>query len=116
MNSIIPRINKEFLEVALEEGIRLDNRLFESFRHISIKKLDKNGHVQVQIGNTICVCYINSSLISPQCDKPNEGQIVFNVDTSHLKHEAECLAKSDDLGEFRTKLNNLLEKSLKDTR
>ena len=116
MFNLIPRINKEFIAVALEENIRLDSRDFEVYREINIKRLEENGHIQASIGSTIVICYITSSLVSPQSDKPNEGQIIFNCDTSHLRHQAECNAKSDDLGEFRTRLGNLLEKSLKDTR
>lgn len=114
--SRLPTINSNFLSVALDQGVRLDNRGFENYRDIEIKRLAENGQVLVSIGRTSVLCSIFSSVVTPQSDKPSEGIIVFSIDTSHLKHEAESKNANEELNEMRTRLSNLLEKSLKDSR
>lgn len=113
---MISKIEKDFQNACLDQGIRLDDRDFETFRDISIKKLSENGQVQVNIGKTSAICQIHSSLISPHSDKPGEGILIFTTDTSNLKHQAESNNSNDDLNELRNRLGNMLEKSLKDTK
>lgn len=112
----LPNPEKEFIEIALNQEIRLDNRAFEDYRDITIRKLGENGQVIASIGETRALAGIYSSLVSPQSDKPGEGIIIFSVDTSNLKPLYESNNTNEDLTELRNRLGNMFEKSLKETK
>jgi exosome complex component RRP45 len=116
MNNVLPILEKDFLDIALNLEIREDLRKFDSYRSISIERLCENGQVLVKIGDTSVLAYIHSSLISPFPDKPGEGVVVFSVDMGNLKPYAECTNTVDDLNEVKNRIGNLLEKSLKNTK
>jgi len=116
MFSILPKLESDYIFESLRENRRLDNRSFDSFRDISIKRLEENGQVIARIGNTAVLGQIYSSLIAPYTDRPAEGQIIFSVDTSHLRHSAECNGANEDVSELRNRIGNLLEKSLKESK
>lgn len=116
MFNTIPRIEKENLITNLKNGFRQDYRVFQSYRNINLKKLYENGQIEVNIGFTRVIGQIFSSLVSPLNDKPNEGMIMFNIDSSNLKHIAEANNSNDEISELRSRISNLLEKSLKDTK
>jgi exosome complex component RRP45 len=53
-----PSINeKQFVLQALKEGVRLDGRDFDSFRHLELSFGHDFGLADVQLGNTRCVTH-----------------------------------------------------------
>ena len=116
MISVLNKLEFDYIRSNIEMENRLDNRILNSFRNISFKKLKNNGQVRVSIGNTTVIGQIYSTLISPQKDKPNEGMISFAIDTLNLKHYAESNNLNEELNEIKNRISNLLEKSLKDTK
>ncbi len=116
MSFSLPKLEREFVEIALNQEIRLDNRAFEEYRDIKIRKMGENGQVMASIGESRVIAGINSSLVSPQNDKPGEGLIIFSVDTSNLKPLYESNNTNEDLTELRNRLGNMFEKSLKETK
>lgn len=108
-NYLITRLNSN-------EVLREDNRSQFKYRPIAIKQLEDNGQVEVKIGLTRIISQIYAKIVTPYVDRPNEGQAVFSIDTNHLKSNAEFMQSNEDLNEFRTHLNNLLEKGLRETK
>lgn len=116
MYSLIPTIEKNYIKECLNKGIRKDNRKLSSYRNINIKKLKDNGQIMVSLGNSTVISQLYVSLVTPNEDRPNEGIVLFNVDSQNLKHNAECSSSMDALSELRSRISNLLEKSLKDSK
>ena len=121
MFSIISNNTKEYLIQRLkdETGIpREDGRDKDTYRNINIRLLTNNlnSPIEVKIGNTIIISQIYSKLTSPFIDKPNEGIISFSIDTNHLKPDADYNSSNEDLNEFRIKISNYLEKSLRESK
>lgn len=115
MFSVLPTIEKEYLINSLHNGIRLDNRKLDCFRNIYVEKLYENGQIKASIGNTIVMTNIQCSLFTPPSDKSDKGSLQFNIDASHLRHSGESNNSNEEISELRNRLNNLLEKSLKDS-
>ena len=109
-NFITKRLNAE------PNPIREDKRESFSYRNISIRKLHSNGQIEVKIGNTLVISQIFAKLTSPYVDRPSEGIITFSVDTYHIKPNADYNQSNEALNEFRTKISNLLEKSLRESK
>ena len=121
MFSIISNNTKEYLLQRLkdETGVpREDNRTHDKYRKISITPLTKNlnSPIEVKIGETLIISQIYSKLTSPYIDKPNEGIISFSIDTNYLKPNADYNVSNEDLNEFRIKISNYLEKSLRESK
>jgi len=72
-----------------------------------------DGQVLLHLGQTKIYSQIFAKLICPEKERQNEGVIVFNIDTSHLKQNSEYTSNFDELSDLRIKLNNLLDKTLK---
>lgn len=122
MSSLIPNINKTFFqEIFSTEDPnsikRPDNRLINEYRPISINNLTSsyNSPIKVSIGNTQIISHLNAKLVQPRGERPNEGIISFQVDTHHLKPAADFFSGNEALNEFRISINNILEKSLKES-
>lgn len=119
MFNTISTNEKDFTLTLLKDRtkpIREDSRDVEQYRNITIKKLPSNGQVEVCIGNTRIISQIYAKVTKPFIDHPNEGMIVFTIDTNHLKPNADYNQCNETLNEFRTKLNHILEKSLKESK
>ena len=118
MFNIISTNEKNFLMRRLlsEQVIREDKRDALSYRNISIRKLFSNGQIEVRIGKTIVISQIYAKLSTPYIDRPNEGIVVFSVDTYHIKPNADFNQANESLNEYRTKISNILEKSLRESK
>ena len=116
MFTIMSSTQRKFIIDNLNDNIRFENRPIDSYRNIQIKKLSENGQVLINIGNTSIMVQIFSSLTSPSKDRPSEGNIVFTVDTNHLKHSADSNNSSEILSTMRNTITTLLEKSLRDSK
>lgn len=122
MTTLIPNINKDFLDelfsIQNEDSIkRLDNRSINEYRQISINNITSglNSPIQVCLGNTQIISQINSKLVQPKQNYPNEGIISFQVDTHHLKPNADYNSSNESLNEFRISISTILEKCLKES-
>jgi exosome complex RNA-binding protein Rrp42 (RNase PH superfamily) len=116
MFNIVSNIEKHFFANNLKNDLRVDNREQNSYRNISINKLDENGQVETKIGNTHVISQVFCKLITPNRDRPSEGVIVFTIDTNALRPNAEYNICNEELGDLRNKINNLLDKSLRETK
>ena len=122
MTNLIPNINKDFLNklfsIENEDAIkRLDNRLITEYRPITINHITSsfNSPIKVSLGNTEIISQINSKLVQPKQNYPNEGIISFQVDTHHLKPNADYNSSNESLNEFRISISTILEKCLKES-
>ena len=122
MSSLIPNINKTFLQDLFsaenEDSIRRqDNRTIKEYRKIEITRITSgyNSPLQIKLGNTVIFSQINAKLVAPRKDRPSEGIISFQVDTHHLKPNADYTSSNEALTEFRISINNILEKCLKES-
>ena len=122
MSSIIPNINKSFIQelFSLDDDNsikRMDNRSIKEYRPISINHITSsyNSPIKVSIGNTEIFSQINAKLVQPRSDRPSEGIISFQVDTHHLKPNADFTSTNEALNEFRISINNILDKCLKES-
>ena len=121
MSSLIPNINKAFLQELFsindDQIRRQDNRTLNEYRPISINHVTSsyNSPIRVNIGNTEIISYINAKLVQPRSDRPSEGMLSFQVDTRNLKPAADFSSSNEALTEFRISINNILEKCLKES-
>jgi exosome complex component RRP45 len=117
MFTALNNIEKNFITNCLvKSDYRENGRDLESFRKIAFKKLDENGQVEVRLGETLIISQIFAKLVKPNSDRGNEGIVVFSIDMNHQKPNAEYTSANEDLNEMRNKLNNLLEKGLRESR
>ena len=108
---------KQFiLQSLIKSNLREGRRGMEEYRQIKIRKLEENGQVEVRLGETLVIAQIFAKMIAPSKERPNEGVIVFSVDSNNLRPNAEFTQSNEDLNEFRNKLGNLLDKSLKEAK
>mgnify|MGYP002625333681 CR=1 FL=1 len=121
MYAIIPNINKAFIQELFSGDsksiIRSDNRTINKYRQISIKHLTSsyNSPIEVRLGNTQIFSQINAKLVQPRAERPSEGIISFQIDTHHLKPNADFTSTNEALNEFRISISNILEKCLKES-
>jgi exosome complex RNA-binding protein Rrp42 (RNase PH superfamily) len=121
MYSIIPNINKTFIQELFSGDnkniIRSDKRSINEYRQLSIKHLTSsyNSPIEVRLGNTQIFSQINAKLVQPRTERPSEGIISFQVDTHHLKPNADFTSTNEALNEFRISISNILEKCLKES-
>jgi exosome complex RNA-binding protein Rrp42 (RNase PH superfamily) len=116
MFNIVSNSEKQFFQNNFKNDIRMDKRALDSFRNIKLTLLDENGQVETKLGNTLVISQVFCKLISPNKDRPSEGVIVFTVDTNALRPNAEYNISNEELGDMRNKINNLLDKSLRETK
>jgi exosome complex RNA-binding protein Rrp42 (RNase PH superfamily) len=116
MFNIVSQIEKNFFINHLKSELRVDGREPDGYRNISITKLDENGQVETKIGNTMVISQVFCKLIAPHKERPSEGVIVFTIDTNALRPNAEYNICNEELGDLRNKINNLLDKSLRETK
>jgi exosome complex RNA-binding protein Rrp42 (RNase PH superfamily) len=116
MFNIVSNTEKQFFQNHLNNGQRIDGRDLENYRDIVLTKLGENGQVETRIGNTLVISQIFCKLISPNRERPGEGVIVFTIDTNSLRSNAEFNISNEELGDLRNKINNLLDKSLRETK
>ena len=118
MFNLISTNEKNFLLRRLnnEPPFREDKRDTITYRDISLRKLPSNGQIEVKIGNTLVISQIFAKLTSPYTDRPTEGRVAFSIDTYHIKPNADFNQTNESLSEFRTKVSNILEKSLRESK
>jgi exosome complex component RRP45 len=70
---------REFIQLALRENIRLDGRSFDSFRNLELTFGDEYGVADVQLGKTRVIARISAEVTAPFPDRKFDG--IFNIST-----------------------------------
>jgi len=70
---------REFIQQALRENIRLDERSFDSFRNLELAFGDEYGVADVQLGKTRIIARISAEVTAPFPDRKFDG--IFNIST-----------------------------------
>ncbi len=76
---------KKFLLSNLTNNLRSDERKLLDYREIKLTKLRENGQIQLELGKTLIISQVFAKLINTTNDRPNEGVIVFSVNSIILK-------------------------------
>jgi exosome complex component RRP45 len=76
---------KKFLLSNLTNNLRSDERKLLDYREIKLTKLRENGQIQLELGKTLIISQVFAKLINTTKDRPNEGVIVFSVNSIILK-------------------------------
>jgi exosome complex component RRP45 len=113
-----------FIQDSLKIGIRTDGRGLFEFRRTGINFLQKRGHVEVALGDSLVFCASDAALESPFSDRPGEGFLTFNVNFLPMARPNFEQVIGANLNQrtrrFRNevsqKLERLLEKTIKKSR
>ena len=76
-----------FVKEALEKRIRIDGRELQQFRKLDISYGNKGGQNITRLGNTAVYSEIESTISTPNSDKPKEGSIRFNVGSLLIRYQ-----------------------------
>lgn len=82
-DDILLDIKKDFVQMKLREGMRVDGRKFDEYRKIEIETgiINKaEGSAKVKIGNTQVVVGVKMQLGEPYPDTPDTGIIITNAE------------------------------------
>ncbi len=99
----------EFIRKALQQGIRLDGRRLEDFQDtvITLTRNETTSSSYVTLGGTQVITVVKGSIVSPYIDRPTEGILNINVDTSIYAHSSSSISESE--------LTRFLERSIRDS-
>jgi exosome complex component RRP45 len=99
---------------------RTESRLLRDTQHgvstDQVKFGAENGQCLIQLGHTKVITQSVLKIISPKPNKPNEGEIRFNVEFTSLMHSAEFNQQTSTLAEMRVEIANFIEKVIKSSR
>lgn len=103
---------KQFIEQALEQKIRLDARLAFDLRKVRIT-LPTQGQAQVQSGKTRVLAQVSCSIVRPRPGAPQEGIIQINTVLSPMSDSKFDLNRPSD---EEIHVSRLLERCLMKSR
>lgn len=83
---VLSNNERSFIQQAAAKGLRIDGRGLFDFRQLKINFLQKRGHVEVALGNSLVFCAPEIEIDSPFTDRPNEGFLTFNVNFLPMAH------------------------------
>ncbi|KAL9069005.1 MAG: hypothetical protein Q9157_006322 [Trypethelium eluteriae] len=101
---------REFIQQALHEGIRIDGRAFDEFRPLNLSFGDEYGVADAQLGKTRVVAKISSEVTIPFPDRKFDG--VFTI-TTELSPIASASFEVGRPTEQESLLSRLLEKAIR---
>ena len=113
-----------FIQESLKLGLRIDGRGLFEVRKLSINFMQKRGHVEVSLGDSLVFCATEVTIDSPFPDRPNEGFLTFNVNYLPMAHPGFESVIGSNLSqrgrryrnEISQELERLLEKTIKKSR
>lgn len=113
-----------FIQESLKQGLRVDGRGLFEVRKLSINFMQKRGHVEVSLGDSLVFCATEVTIDSPFPDRPNEGFLTFNVNYLPMAHPGFESVIGSNLSqrgrrfrnEISQELERLLEKTIKKSR
>lgn len=90
MVNVISEVSKEAIFDLLNQGKRIDHRMFTEYRDITIKTdyISKaNGSALISIGNTTVIAGVKAQLSTPFSNSPDEGILIVNTETLALANK-----------------------------
>eukprot|EP00375_Theileria_parva_P002859 XP_765540.1 exosome complex exonuclease Rrp45 [Theileria parva strain Muguga] len=80
----------------LKNGLRIDGRSLDSHVYVSIDFDGPPGTSLISFGNTVVFTCISQEIVEPNSERPNEGFLFFNVETSPFTSESYEPGKTTD--------------------
>jgi exosome complex component RRP45 len=77
-------VESAFVLRALSEGLRLDGRRSRDARTLRVQCSEREGCVEVRLGDTKAMGVVTAELVEPYVDRPTEGQLLFFVELSPM--------------------------------
>ena len=99
-----------FILRALSEGLRVDGRRPRDARPLQVHCGEREGCVEVRLGDTKVTAVVTAELVEPYVDRPTEGQLLFFVELSPM---ASSTFEAGRPSEQAIELMRLLERSLR---
>ncbi|XP_954689.1 exosome complex exonuclease, putative [Theileria annulata] len=66
----------------LKNGLRIDGRSLDSYLYVSVDFDGPPGNSLISFGNTVIFTCVSQEIVEPNSERPNEGFLFFNVETS----------------------------------
>lgn len=110
MATIISNAESSFILRALSEGLRVDGRRPGDARPLQVRCGEREGCVEVRLGDTKVTAVVTAELVEPYPDRATEGQLLFFVELSPMASPA---FESGRPSEQAIELMRLLERSLR---
>lgn len=104
---------KNFIEAALLDGLRIDGRRLFDYRQITIKFGSKDGSSEVQLGKTHVMGYVTSQLVQPYRERSNEGTLAIFTEFSPM---ADPTFEVGRPGESAVELGRVIDRGLRESR
>ncbi|KAA8495726.1 Exosome complex component rrp45 [Porphyridium purpureum] len=108
-------VSREFVQGALEKGVRCDGRHLNAARHCEIEFGPQQGSAMVRMGGSIACASVNVEAVAPYADRPREGMFAASVDVS----PGSCLWAATDVvaaRELGIDMSRKLERLLRSAR
>ncbi|XP_002962048.2 exosome complex component RRP45A [Selaginella moellendorffii] len=104
---------REFVESALRQELRVDGRAPFDSRRSLINFAREDGAVEVQQGETRVLAVVSAQLGTPYPDRPNEGSLVINTEFSPM---ADPSFEPGRPGELAVELGRVIDRGLRESR
>ncbi|KAJ2890875.1 hypothetical protein MKZ38_001252 [Zalerion maritima] len=101
---------KQFLKTALTENVRIDGRLFEQYRPLSLGFGEEFGVAEVELGKTRILAKVSAEVTVPYADRPFDG--IFQIVTE-LSPMVSPAFEVNRPTETEVLLSRLLEKTVR---
>lgn len=103
-------VESAFVLRALAEGLRLDGRRPRDPRTLHVQCSEREGCVEVRLGDTKAIGVVTAELVEPYVDRPTEGQLLFFVELSPM---ASPMFETGRPSEQAIELMRLLERGIR---
>jgi exosome complex component RRP45 len=106
-------MERKFIEEAVKEGFRIDERAVDELRNIQITVGPMSGQAMVQYGSTRVFANVSCDIVRPSPSAPTEGTMSFNTEFSPM---AVPSIYQEKVSKEEVNLSRILEKALKKSR
>lgn len=112
--TLLSNNEKVFVEAAIKDGLRIDERHLNEFRDLEIVFVSKEfGSIIVSLGETKVFACVSCEVSSPKASRPNEGTVFVNVEIGPM---AAPHFEVGNLSEACIFINRILERTIRDSR
>jgi len=115
----VSNVEKSFILSALEDNKRIDGRLLNERRDISIDFGREDGCCVCTLGRTRVIAQASCSIVEPRATRPNEGLLMINVNFTPMcapRFVDRASGPGNPVDEEITEVSRLLERLLKESR